>query len=188
MPSNSAAQAMLALNVWDSGFRSLDPNIRMLTAIQAIEILLSDSTESPQSLRIARRAAYLACPGGCGRTAPHCLYTRAFWTTKPLFDEICRRASEDPNPWECGAFLGFAAPRDLLPALLYTPLYEVRNQLVHEGRASLSENERSTLLSRAERVLRAAMAWLADHPGCDIEDLDRVMNSHVNTGSRVNEA
>lgn len=51
-------------------------------------------------------------------------------------------------------------------------MYEVRNQFIHEGRAEISKNDRSILLSRAERLLVAAMEWAANHPGMDIDDLD----------------
>jgi hypothetical protein len=51
-------------------------------------------------------------------------------------------------------------------------MYEVRNQFIHEGRAEISKMERSTLLTRAERLLVAAMEWAANHPGMDISDLD----------------
>lgn len=172
--STMGRKALLALRVWDSGVRSLDPNLRILTAIQAVEIILSDSEDKPQSLKIARRGAYLTCSGECGRTEPHCLYTQAPWAQKPLFEEIYR-LSRESRDWECSAFLSFAAPKELLPSLTYTPMYEVRNQFIHEGRADIGKKERSILLARAERLLVFTMEWAADHPGMDIDDLDNEM-------------
>lgn len=176
--SGVGAKALMALRIWDAGFRSLDPNLRILTAVQAVEILLSDTTGETQSLKIARRVAYLTCLGRCGRNEPHCLYTERFHSAKTLVNEISRLAARG-DEWECSAFLRFAAPKELLSSLAYVPMYEVRNRFIHEGQADLAEQARSILLSRAEQSIRAALQWLADHPGLDISGLDSEMAAGV---------
>lgn len=173
-------KAVLALRTWDAGLRSLDDALRALTAVQAVEIMLSDSSNASQSLAIARRAAYLTCPGQCGRDQPLCLYTERRKSAKQLLADITERALRGEE-WECSSFLSFASPKDLSSALRCRPMYDVRNDIVHAGSFELTEREASQLRSHAESILRGALAWFNANPGLGVEDLDEEIDRRGET-------
>lgn len=103
------ARGFTALQMLDTGFRSLNPSLRVLTAAIDVEVLYSrGDVDVPQSTAIARRIAYLTCQGGCGRTAP-CPYTEAQKGRKRLLHDLQRLAASGDG-WQCSAFLDVVAP------------------------------------------------------------------------------
>jgi hypothetical protein len=120
--SRLGSRALTAIAMLDIGFLAIEPTIKVLSYVVAVEAMLSrepetatkdQPTESP--LRIARRMAYLKCPRECGRSASSCPYIQGLG--KKALVEALRQAAQNGQEWRCTWFLKYAYPDELAEAV-----------------------------------------------------------------------
>ena len=181
--TNISARAITALAMYDLGLRAVDPTLRVLSAVIAVETLYAEPSNGPwkaQTTAIARRIAYLTCGGGCGRTADFCFYSKPGSGLKSILHNILTTA-DSGQEWRCSAFLHITAPPEVRHVLRYPPLFEMRNVIAHRGRQDLDKKTLNHLIWTADRALSDGIDWLADNPGRQLHELDEDIASAIRT-------
>jgi hypothetical protein len=169
--STAGRRSFTAITMLDMGFRSLESELRVLCGAMAVEVLFSrDGIAEAQTSAIARRIAYLTCPGGCGRSAPLCLYTAAAKGQKQLMSELLAHAQQGKS-WQCSTYLDIVAPPGALHALLFPPLFEARNAIAHRGEA-IDAKSLTHLVWVMNKAIAAGLAWYGRNPESDMSGLD----------------
>jgi hypothetical protein len=160
-------RALVAIGLLSNSWLSLEPDIRFLNAMMALEVLLGGDVNIKKYL-IARRASYFICgwPGegyadgaraACGLMSLPISHGAASPQLAQLISAM--KAGEVRS---CPQFLGILS------------MYEDRNKIVHEGRLGLtSEQERHMTRFIAARLLHPVLSWFAQHPAADLSELDR---------------
>lgn len=183
-------RALTALSVLDTGFLAVEPVVKTLFCVVAVEVMLSaepggkGQQRKEPPLAIARRVAYLTCPAQCGRAEPACPYVKGFPTERALTD-FARQLEARGEEWRCSTFLQVSCP----PALGWTPrtpaLFAARNEIVHEGRTSLSEQDVKWIRHHADAAINGAIRWFAAHPAASIDALDREIDAISGIGAQT---
>ncbi len=166
-------KALTAILLLDTAFRSLEPTVRVLAAVVAIEALLSANDlddYKPQALQVARRVAYLNCQAKCGRDRPCCPYLQSVKSEKTLMAAL--QPYLKGEGWACSSFLEVTEPRDLRGALPRGALFTIRNEVAHTGRTTLTEKEIRAVRYLVDRIVLSALNWFASRPFGSIADLD----------------
>lgn len=154
-------RAFLALELIDAAWVSEDPRVQVLFLAIGAEALLGLSGKAGETLRLARRAAYLTCPARCGRdSVPVCRYLEPF-RNRPAIHEYIRSRQEVTEHGLCSAFLDIS--HGLFPA---------RDSVAHKG-ATPESDESDRHHGVVEGLYMAALAWFAIHPEDDIDDLEQ---------------
>lgn len=125
------ARALLAIELLSQAWLSDQPDVRLLIAAMALEVLLAESSDREKKVRVARRAAYFACgspntghccPGGYPAACPFLtLPLVARGKPGPALEQLIRDA-------RAGTIVGCSRFLEVLD------IYEGRNTIVHEGR------------------------------------------------------
>jgi hypothetical protein len=170
--SRSGRRALTALTMLDAGLRSLEPGLRILCATIAVEALFSGDEKRSKNTDIARRIAYLTCGARCGREFPLCAYTDRPKDLKQLFTELDVIAHDPQREWRCSAYLDVVAPDAVFRHLPLPSLFNVRNEIAHEGGVTLTERELLHLIRVADEAVMAALDWYAANPDGDMATLD----------------
>jgi hypothetical protein len=160
--------------MYDLGLRAVDPTLRVLSAVIAVETLYAEPNNGQwkaQAAEIARRIAYLTCGGGCGRAADLCFYSKPGGSLRNILHNIFTTA-DSGEEWRCSAFLHITAPPEVRNALRYPPLFEMRNIIAHHGRQDLDRKTLNHLIWTADQALSDGIDWLAANPGRHLYQLD----------------
>ena len=171
------SRAIVAINMLNVAFRSLDATQRVLCAAIAVEALLSDADRGSQAMRVARRAAFLQCGGDCTAGKLLCPYLSTDRGMGVLVQELLT-IQQRGEEWRCSAYLRIAAPDAAVAALKDPPLFHARNQAAHEGRVGLTEPQVNRLVWNAERTVMAALRWFATS-NADLATLDDLIADTV---------
>ena len=162
-------RAMVAIQLLSNSWLSLQPDVRMLNAVMALEVLLGEDTGTKKHL-IARRAAYFAC-GWPGPVYADGTRTACALMSLPL------RPSGAPGVELTRLLSQMRAVHrpPLLAVLLHVlALYDARSTIAHEGKLGLSaDQENSATWFIAARLLHRVLTWFAGHPDDDLTELDR---------------
>lgn len=164
------ARALLAIELLSQAWLSDQPDVRLLIAAMALEVLLAESSDQEKKVRLARRASYFACgapnigqccPGGCRAACPFLtLPLSARGKPGPELQRLIRDARAGTVPG-CSQFL------DVLD------IYEGRNTIVHEGRLQPTVFEPRPDTSFIEHaLLKPALTWFSEHLGAELTELD----------------
>jgi len=175
-------RAITALGLADSAFLSRDPLVRILFSAVAVESMFSAVPEvrgQTSTIQIARRVAYLTCPGhGAGDDTPLCPYIAGLDRHRDVVN-LAVVWSEANRQWQCSPFLEISTPVDLEPYRRRPSLFSARNEIAHEGRTSADQKMVGKLRWTAEKALEAGIGWFASHPGSTIADLDDEIAAQV---------
>jgi hypothetical protein len=164
------ARALLAIELLSQACLSDQPDVRLLTAVMALEVLLADSSYDPQKFRLARRTSYFACGapnvGSCcpgGRRAACPFLTLPLTARGKPGPELERLISDA----RAGTVAGCRQFLDVLD------IYECRNTIVHEGRLrpTIFEPRPDTRFIDLA-LLKPALTWFSEHLGAELTALD----------------
>lgn len=162
-----ARRALLALEIIDASWLTVDPRVDVLFLAMAVEVLLGGRRSD--TLEVARRAAYLTCPARCGRDQPACRYIYGFSTAEAVIDFIRERRADGEHGL-CSAFLNIA-----------WELAEDRNRIVHQGAAVRDWHTVAGHHSNVDRLFLAALEWFARNPRAQIAALNRELNDSLDS-------
>ena len=152
------ARALL-VELLNQAWLAEQPDVRLLTAAMALEVLLAESSDQEKKVRLARRTAYFACGtpdigGSCpdGRRAACPFLTlplKARGKPGPELERLIRDARAGIAPG-CSRFL------DVLD------IYEGRNTIVPEGRLrpAIFESRPDTRFIE-QAVLEPTLTWFS---------------------------
>ena len=163
-------RALLAISLLSQIWVSYKPDVGLLNAAMALEVLLGEEDDKEKKTRIARRASYFTCgwPGqvypGTGRAACPLL-------SLPLRSEQHRRGAPGP---ELQRVLDEMRERRRTPCTRFAQvraIYSVRNKIVHEGRLPAGWAHPDTWFIAA-LLLGPVLAWFASHPDSNLSELD----------------
>jgi hypothetical protein len=164
------ARALLAIELLSQAWLSDQPDVRLLPAAMALEVLLAESSDQEKKARLARRVSYLACgapnigdccPGDRRAACPFLtLPLRARGKPGPELERLIRHARAGTVPG-CRRFL------DVLE------IYEGRNTIVHEGRlrSTIFEPRPDTRFIE-QAVLKPTLTWFSEHLEAELTELD----------------
>jgi hypothetical protein len=164
------ARALLAIELLSQAWLSDQPDIRLLAAAMALEVLLAESSDQEKKVRLAKRSSYLACgapdvgvccPGGRRAACPFLILPlRARGKPGPELEQLIRDARAGAVP-SCRMFL------DVLD------IYDGRNTIVHEGRLrpTIFEPRPDTRFIE-HAVLKPALTWFSEHLEAELAELD----------------
>lgn len=160
-------RALVAIQLLSNSWLSLQPDVCMLNAVMALEVLLGEDTGTKKHL-IARRASYFAC----GWPGP--VYADGTRTACPLMS-LPLRPSGAPRA-ELTRLLSQMRAGIARPCSQYfdvLALYDARSTIVHEGKLGISaDQENSVTWFIAARLLHRVLTWFAGHPDDDLTELD----------------
>jgi hypothetical protein len=164
------ARALLAIELLSQAWLSDQPDVRLLTAAMALEVLLAESSDQEKKVRLARRASYFACgapnigdccPSGRRGACPFLtLPLRARGWPGPELEQLIRDARAGTVPG-CRQFLGVL------------DIYESRNTIVHEGRLrpTIFEPRPDTRFIE-QALLKPTLRWFSEHLEAELTELD----------------
>jgi hypothetical protein len=173
------ARALLAIELLSQAWLSDQPDVQLLTAAMALEVLLAESSDQEKKVRLARRVSYFACgapdignccPGGRRAACPFLTFPlRARGKPGPELERLIRDARAGAVPG-CSQFL------DVLD------IYEGRNTVVHEGRLRLTIFEpRPDTRFIEQALLKPALTWFSEHLEAELTELDTEIAQASNT-------
>ena len=163
-------RALLAVSLLSQIWVSYKPDVGLLNAAMALEVLLGEEDDKEKKTRIARRASYFSCgwPGqaypGTGRAACPLL-------SLPLRSEQHRRGAPGP---ELQGILDEMREGRRIPCTRFVQvrgIYSARNKIVHEGRLPAGWAHPDTWFIAA-LLLGPVLAWFASHPDSNLSELD----------------
>lgn len=141
------------------------PDLKMLSAVMALEAWLLPHVDGPQAFRLARHVTSFACRRNdgrpCGGTAPDCPYLRLDPDDKQDLTRL-KKLHAIRGAWTCSEWFRIL------------DWYKARSDAAHGlgGDASHSEAS-STEYVISHYLLDAILGWLAFHPEDPTGDLDR---------------
>jgi hypothetical protein len=164
------ARSLLAIELLSQAWLSDQPDVRLLTAAMALEVLLAESSDQEKKVRLARRVSYFACgapstghycPGGRRAACPFLkLPVKARGTPGPELERLIRNARAGTAP-SCTQFL------DVLE------IYEARNSIVHQGRLKPTIFEaRPDTRFIENALLKPTLTWFSEHLDAELTVLD----------------
>lgn len=164
---------ILGLRLFNNAILDYDADRKLLSIVNALEILFAEDDWQGKAYGLARRAAFLSCsvPIGsmCGRDRSSCPYIAVDPGRKvpQALKDLVKRSETDASVL-CSHYR-FAFD-----------LYQWRNGAVHEGASGkdFEEVERAGW-EVAQWVLPPLLAWCADHPEDDIGAIEQDINEAV---------
>lgn len=162
------ARVLLAVRLLSQGWLSYQPEIELLSVAIALEALLGERADQDKKFRIARRVSYFSC-GWPGELYPGTARVPCALMSLPLDG----RRSGAPGPALRGVLDDMRAGRSMRCSTFLDVLdiYDLRNQIVHEGYLP-SEVSRPSTWFVASQLLGEVLAWFAAHPDAELGDLD----------------
>jgi hypothetical protein len=161
-------RALIAVQLLSNSWLSGQPDVRLLNAVMALEVLLGGDTGTKKHL-IARRVSYFTC-GWPGPVYADGTRTACALMSLPL------RPNGSPGPG-LAELLDEMRAGNIRPCSQYLDalaLYDARSTIVHEGKLGLSaDQEDSATWFIAVRLLHRVLAWFAVHPNNGPTELDR---------------
>jgi hypothetical protein len=160
-------RALVATQLLSNSWLSLQPDVCLLNAVMALEVLLGEDTSTKKHL-IARRVSYFTC-GWPGPVYADGTRTACALMSTPLRPngapggELAQLLSEmrAGNTRPCSQYFNVLA------------LYDARSTIVHEGKLGPSaDEENSATWFIAARLLHRVLTWFARHPDADLTELD----------------
>ncbi|MFZ0180291.1 MAG: hypothetical protein WAL84_10545 [Candidatus Dormiibacterota bacterium] len=156
-------RAVLGVRLLSTSTLQDDPDLKLLAAVMALEVLIGDDREVPKKFRLARRHAFLACSvpqkSMCGRDRPSCPYIALDPDNKTdgnTLKALRTRAAAGETRVLCSEYLHMIA------------LYDARNAAVHDGSVGADLKAVRNALYRFYRwLVPQVYAWYADHPSDD---------------------
>jgi hypothetical protein len=157
-------RALISAQLLSQAWLARQPEVMLLNAVMALEVLLGEDRDNAKKFRIARRAAYFACgwpdrqyvDGG----RPACPYLAL-----PLHrnGELATRIT---------AVRSRTAFRDCTQFFDMLDLYDARNDIVHGGKIEPSayHGDLDTWFIGAI-LLQPVLEWFAANPGAELDQL-----------------
>lgn len=161
-------RTLIAVQLMSNSWLSGQPDVRLLNAVMALEVLFGEETGTKKHV-IARRVSYFTC------VWPGLVYADGTRTACALMS-LPLRSNGRPGP-ELADLLNEMRAGNVRSCSHYfdaLALYDARSTIVHEGRIGLSaDQEDSATWFIAARLLHRALRWFAAHPDDDLTELDR---------------
>jgi hypothetical protein len=145
------------------------PDIALLAAVIALEVLLGEERDRDKKFRVARRVSYFMCgwPGDDRYTAgnrPPCALLTLPLNTRGQPQQELRELIEAVDTGQMTPCTEFFRVLDL---------FDARNAMVHGGRLGLGQKEQNAATWHISRwLLPQVLRWFADHPGAELAELD----------------
>lgn len=161
-------RALLAISLLSQGWLSYKPDVELLNAAMALEVLLGEATDKDKKFRIARRVSYFSCgwPGqlypGAGRPACPLL-------SLPLSGQ--RPGAPGPQLQRVLRDMQAGRAHPCTRFFQVCRIYDARNEIVHRGRLPANWQRPDTWFIAAH-LLSPVLAWFASHPDSDLSELD----------------
>lgn len=174
-------RVLITIDLLSEAWLSWQPDMALLNAAMALEVLLGEETDRPaKKFRLARRVSYFLCgwPGDnrytAGKRAACPLLSLPLSRQGQPGKELEKLIKDirDGQTARCSQFL------DVLD------LYDARNSLVHGGRIGLTESQQTQATwFIANWLLPQVLAWFADHPDAALTELDAEVASLPASGA-----
>lgn len=172
-------RAVLGARLLSTSTLEDDPDLKLLSAVMALEVLIGDDQEGPKKFRLARRHAFLACSvpqqSMCGRDRPSCPYIALDPDRKAearTLRALRERAVAGEVQVLCSEYLRMIE------------LYDARNAAVHDGSVGADLKAVRSALYRFYRwLVPQVYAWYADHP---LDDELSQLDEEIVTVTRLN--
>jgi hypothetical protein len=167
-------RALVAIDLLSEASLSWQPDVALLNAAMALEVLLGKGSDRDKKFRVARRVSYFMCgwPGDDHYPAgnrPACALLALPLNTRGQPSQELREHVDAVNAGRAGPCPQFFKVLDL---------FDARSRIVHAGRFGLTDKQQNRATWYiATLLLPQVLKWFANHPGADLAELDEEIAS-----------